>query len=156
MVTFALPTVPGESCIPTPADLLTNDISQSRLYLNAGPFEIRNVPAITSAGQIQLVTRDALGRQQVLTVPYYVAAVLLRPWRGRRVACHSDCVVNIRPDIFHKSSSLPAPITVSMPVQACRWRPLAISVSAMPWGWARRYLRAGCKTKGWLTICSVR
>lgn len=79
MVTFALPAVPGESRIPTSADLLINGISQSRLDLNAGPFEIRNVPAITGAGEIQLVTRDALGRQQVLTVPYYVAASLLRP-----------------------------------------------------------------------------
>lgn len=79
MVTFALPAVPGESRIPTAAELLVNGQTQSRFDLAPGPFEIRNVPVITGAGEIQLVTRDALGRQQVLVVPYYVTPALLRP-----------------------------------------------------------------------------
>lgn len=79
MVTFALPAVPGESRIPTSAELLINGQAHSRLDLASGPFEISNVPAITGAGEIQLVTRDPLGRQQVLVVPYYVTPTLLRP-----------------------------------------------------------------------------
>ena len=79
MVTFALPAVPGESRIPTSADLLINGQAHSRLELAPGPFEISNVPAINGAGEIQLVTRDPLGRQQVLVVPYYVTPALLRP-----------------------------------------------------------------------------
>lgn len=78
MVTFALPAVPGESRIPTSADLLINGQTHSRLDLAAGPFEISNVPALNGAGEIQLVTRDPLGRQQVLVVPYYVTPTLLR------------------------------------------------------------------------------
>ncbi|MEO8103247.1 MAG: fimbria/pilus outer membrane usher protein [Betaproteobacteria bacterium] len=79
LVTFALPAVPGESRIPTSADLLINGQAHSRLDLAAGPFEISNVPAINGAGEIQLVTRDPLGRQQVLVVPYYITPALLRP-----------------------------------------------------------------------------
>jgi outer membrane usher protein len=78
VVTFALPAIPGESRIPTAADLLINGVPNSRFDLNPGPFEIRNVPALNGAGDIQLITRDALGRQQVLVVPYYVSASLLR------------------------------------------------------------------------------
>jgi outer membrane usher protein len=79
MVTFALPAVPGESRIPTAAEMLINGQTHSRLDLAAGPFEISNVPAINGAGEIQLVTRDMLGRQQVLVVPYYVTPSLLQP-----------------------------------------------------------------------------
>lgn len=79
MVTFALPAVPGESRIPTAAELLINGQTHSRFDLAAGPFEVSNVPAINGAGEIQLVTRDMLGRQQVLVVPYYVTPALLQP-----------------------------------------------------------------------------
>ena len=79
LVTFALPALPGESRVPTSAELLINGHTHSRFDLNPGPFEISNVPAINGAGEIQLVTRDPLGRQQVLVVPYYVTPSLLRP-----------------------------------------------------------------------------
>ncbi len=77
IVTFPLPTVPGESRIPTAAELLINGQAHSQFALNPGPFEISNVPAINGAGEIQLVTRDPLGRQQVLVIPYYVTPALL-------------------------------------------------------------------------------
>ena len=79
MVTFPLPAVPGESRVPSSAELLINGQAHSRFDLTPGPFEISNVPAINGAGEIQLVTRDPLGRQQVLVVPYYVSPSLLRP-----------------------------------------------------------------------------
>ena len=43
-----------------------------------GPFSIENLPAITGTGQLQVVVTDALGRQQVLTQPYYSGSTLLR------------------------------------------------------------------------------
>jgi outer membrane usher protein len=79
LVTFSLPSVPGESRIPTSAELLINGQTHSRFDLTPGPFEISNVPAINGAGEIQLLTRDPLGRQQVIVVPYYVTPALLRP-----------------------------------------------------------------------------
>ena len=57
MVTFALPAVPGESRIPTSAELLINGQAHSRLDLAAGPFEISNVPAITPGNESGNVTR---------------------------------------------------------------------------------------------------
>ena len=79
IITFALPALPGESRIPTAAELLINGQTHSRFELNPGPFEISNVPAINGAGELQLITRDPLGRQQVLAVPYYVTPSLLQP-----------------------------------------------------------------------------
>lgn len=78
MVTYALPIVPGESRIPTSAELLINGQAHSRFDLAPGPFEISNVPAINGAGEIQLLTRDPLGRQQLVVLPYYVTPALLR------------------------------------------------------------------------------
>jgi outer membrane usher protein len=78
IVTYPLPHVPGESRLPTSAELLINGQTNSRFDLAPGPFEISNVPAINGAGEVQLVTRDALGRQQVIVLPYYVSPSLLR------------------------------------------------------------------------------
>ncbi|MEQ1515428.1 MAG: fimbria/pilus outer membrane usher protein, partial [Usitatibacteraceae bacterium] len=78
MVTYALPHVPGESRLPTSAELLINGQTNSRFDLAPGPFEISNVPAINGAGEIQLITRDPLGRQQVIVLPYYVTPAVLR------------------------------------------------------------------------------
>ena len=79
IITFALPTVPGEASVPTVADLLINGQRHSQLSVPPGPFEITNIPAISGSGEIQLLTRDALGRQQTLVVPFYVTPALLRP-----------------------------------------------------------------------------
>lgn len=79
LITFALPTIPGESSVPTTAELLVNGQNRSQVNLPAGPFEIANVPAISGAGDIQLLVRDALGRQQTVAVPFYVTPALLRP-----------------------------------------------------------------------------
>ena len=46
--------------------------------MQPGPFTIDRLPAITGAGQMQVVVTDALGRQQVITQPYYSGRTLLR------------------------------------------------------------------------------
>jgi len=45
----------------------------------ARAFAIDNVPALTGSGQLQVVVTDVLGRQQVLSQPYYSGTALLRP-----------------------------------------------------------------------------
>ena len=42
-----------------------------------GPFTIDRLPPITGAGQMQVVVTDALGRQQVISQPYYTGQTLL-------------------------------------------------------------------------------
>jgi outer membrane usher protein FimD/PapC len=44
-----------------------------------GPFQLTNVPIVTGAGQMQLVVRDLLGRETVISQSYCIAPVLLAP-----------------------------------------------------------------------------
>jgi outer membrane usher protein len=43
-----------------------------------GPFSIQDLPVITGQGDMRLVVRDALGREQVIVQPYYASAQLLQ------------------------------------------------------------------------------
>jgi len=54
---------------------------------------------LTGAGQLQVVVTDALGRQQVLTQPYYSGTALLRP----DLAEYSFELGSIREDYGHRS-----------------------------------------------------
>jgi outer membrane usher protein len=54
---------------------------QSRIFLWADSQNrriMRNLPLVSGQGDIQLVVRDVLGREQVVNVPYYSSPTLLR------------------------------------------------------------------------------
>lgn len=78
-VTFPLPTVRGEAALPSTLDLYVNNGRRLQSDVPPGPFEITNVPLIIGAGEVQVVVRDLMGRQQTITQPYYVSQRLLRP-----------------------------------------------------------------------------
>jgi outer membrane usher protein len=77
-VTFPLPTLRGEAALPSTADLFLNDVLVRRGQVAPGPFSITNVPVLSGQGELQLVTRDIFGREQVITQPYYAGTELLR------------------------------------------------------------------------------
>jgi len=77
-VTFPLPGVRGEAVLPSVTDLYVDGVLRQSTPLPAGPFSISNVPVITGRGEVRLVTRDLLGREQVITLPYYASSQLLR------------------------------------------------------------------------------
>jgi outer membrane usher protein len=78
LVTLPLPSVLGESAVPTTFDLYVNDALRTRNSVPGGPFSVENIPVVTGEGQIRLVMRDALGREQTITEPYYASPRLLR------------------------------------------------------------------------------
>lgn len=78
-ITFPLPSVRGESVIPSVVDLYLNDALIRQNKTDAGPFSINSIPVTTGAGDINLVTTDLLGRQQQVTIPYYASSSLLKP-----------------------------------------------------------------------------
>lgn len=78
LVTLPLPSVLGESAVPSTFDLYVNDALRSRNSVPGGPFSVENIPVVTGEGQIRLVMRDALGREQTITEPYYASPRLLR------------------------------------------------------------------------------
>jgi outer membrane usher protein len=77
-ITIPLPTLTGSAAIPSVVDVLVNNRLQAQRDVQPGPFEFTNLPVLTGAGEVQLVVRDALGRESVTTQRYYAASHMLR------------------------------------------------------------------------------
>lgn len=78
LVTMPLPSVHGESALPSTLELYVNNALRVRQDLPEGPFTVRDVPIVSGDGQIRVVVRDLLGREQVITQSYYASPRLLR------------------------------------------------------------------------------
>jgi outer membrane usher protein len=78
LVRFPLQTISGEAALPSTVDLLVNGVPTATQSVPSGPFRISDVPTITGAGEIRVVVRDVLGREQVTVLPYYTPQALLR------------------------------------------------------------------------------
>lgn len=78
-LTFPLPTLRGEAALPSTLDLYLDNARLLHDEVPPGPFDLSNVPVLTGQGELQLVVRDLLGRQQVIRQPYYASQQLLRP-----------------------------------------------------------------------------
>lgn len=78
-VAFPLPSVAGEAALPATVDLYVNDVLRAREAVPPGPFRIDDLPVVTGEGELRVVVRDLLGREQVLSERYYASSRLLRP-----------------------------------------------------------------------------
>ena len=78
LVTAPLLAASGEAVVPSTVDVFINGQRIATEPVPPGPFAIENLPGISGAGELQVVVTDALGRQQVITQPYYSAPSLLR------------------------------------------------------------------------------
>ena len=78
-IPYPLPNVRGEATVPSTVDIFINNASRGQTQTPAGPFEITRLPVVTGQGEVRLVQRDLLGREVVVTVPYYASQQLLRP-----------------------------------------------------------------------------
>lgn len=68
----------GQAVLPSTVDVFINNALVSRQSVPPGPFSISNLPVITGAGEVQLVVRDLLGREQRIIQPFYGAQSLLQ------------------------------------------------------------------------------
>lgn len=78
LVTTPLLSAQGSAVVPSTVDIFVNGSRVASQDVPPGPFTIDHVPAITGAGQMQVVVTDALGRQQVISQSYYTGPSLLR------------------------------------------------------------------------------
>lgn len=78
-VTIPLPKFAGEAALPSTTEVYINGLKQSSQTITPGPFQLNNIPFITGSGEARLVIKDMLGREQVITQPFYVTPSLLRP-----------------------------------------------------------------------------
>jgi outer membrane usher protein len=77
LVTLPLQSVGGLAALPSTVDVYVNNNLASRTEVAPGPFSIANVPVVTGQGDVRVVVRDLLGREQVITQPFYASASLL-------------------------------------------------------------------------------
>jgi outer membrane usher protein len=77
-ITFPMPGVSGAAALPSTVDLYVNGLLKSSQQVPAGPFSVPAVPVVTGPGQITLVVRNALGREQVITTAFYASSSLLK------------------------------------------------------------------------------
>lgn len=75
---FPQPGLRGEAAVPSTLDVFVDGSLRSRQAVDAGPFELRDIPAITGSGEALVVARDVLGRETRITQPFYVSPTLLR------------------------------------------------------------------------------
>src|SRR5207249_1592102 len=67
----------GAVLTPSTVDVYVNDVFVRREELPPGPFELRNLPATAGSGATRFVIRDAFGREQDITSPYYLSTSVL-------------------------------------------------------------------------------
>lgn len=78
-VTFPLPAIGGLAQQESVVDVLIDNLRRDSRSVPPGPFTLDSLPVVTGAGEVQLRVKDLLGREQVVTQPYYVSSRLLKP-----------------------------------------------------------------------------
>ena len=73
-VTFPLPAIGGLAEQASVVDVLIDNLRRSTGEVPPGPFAFQNLPVVTGAGEVQLRVTDLLGRERIVTQPYYVSA----------------------------------------------------------------------------------
>jgi outer membrane usher protein len=76
---FALPGLSGEAAMPSTVELYVDGQLRDRREVDPGPFAVSNPPVFTGGGNLQVVVRDALGRETLYVQPFYVSTQTLAP-----------------------------------------------------------------------------
>lgn len=77
-ITFPLPSLGGNAALASTAQLYVNGIRQTPPQaLQPGAFRFDSVPTLTGAGDLTVTLRDALGREQTISQPFYASPRLL-------------------------------------------------------------------------------
>jgi len=78
-ISIPLPAMSGEAVLPSTVNLyVDNELRMSR-EVPSGPFSIQDLPVMIGQGNARLVVRDVLGREKVITQPFFTSSSLLKP-----------------------------------------------------------------------------
>jgi outer membrane usher protein len=77
-ITFPMPSIAGEAALPSVVDVYVDNNLLLNREIQPGPFTVNNVPMITGLRDMRMVVRDMLGREQIISQPYYVSPKLLQ------------------------------------------------------------------------------
>ncbi|MBU1376915.1 MAG: fimbria/pilus outer membrane usher protein [Alphaproteobacteria bacterium] len=70
--------ISGEAALPSTVELFVDGVRRYRATADPGRFTVQTPPMVNSRGELSLVVTDALGRQTVVTRPFYTTSSLLR------------------------------------------------------------------------------
>lgn len=76
-ITFPLPGFRGEAIIPTAMDLFINNVMVKSQKVMPGVYDITNIPMVDGFGNVKIITKDILGRDQIVNANYYISTTLL-------------------------------------------------------------------------------
>jgi outer membrane usher protein len=79
LVTFPMPVITGSAAVPSTVNVLANGNLVVASQINAGPFEIPQLPVVSGAGTITMMVTNALGQQVNVTQSFYASSTLLAP-----------------------------------------------------------------------------
>jgi outer membrane usher protein len=77
LVTTPLLSASGNAVVPSSVDVFVNNQRVLTQQVQPGPFTIDNLPSVSGAGDVRVLVRDALGREQTLTQSFYSGPSLL-------------------------------------------------------------------------------
>ena len=77
LITMPVLTLTGSAVVPSTVDVFINGQRLSQQEVPPGPFVLDRTPSVTGAGELRMVVRDVLGREQVITQSFYSSARLL-------------------------------------------------------------------------------
>lgn len=72
--TLPRPTIAGTATTPSTVDLFVNDVLRQTSHVPSGPFSIQTPALFSPDGQLRVVVRDLLGRETVITQPFFHSA----------------------------------------------------------------------------------
>lgn len=79
--TFPQPVIRGDAVLPSTLEVFVDGQRRGSNSANStasGPFELRDIPTLSGAGEALVVVRDALGRETRVSQPFYSSPRLLR------------------------------------------------------------------------------
>ena len=77
LLTTPLLATSGTATVPSTVDVFVNNQLVTSSQLPPGPFVIDRLPTVSGTGDVSVVVRDALGREQVVTQTFYSSTTLL-------------------------------------------------------------------------------
>ena len=77
-LTGPVPALAGSAALPSVADLYVNGALAATKAVPPGAFTLTGFPVVTGSGTVEMVVRDALGRETLVRQAYYAAPGLLR------------------------------------------------------------------------------
>ncbi|MCK5041173.1 MAG: fimbrial biogenesis outer membrane usher protein [Sphingomonadales bacterium] len=77
-ISFPTPVIAGGAALPSTAEVFVNGIRQASINIEPGAFTIEEPPIITGSGNLRVVINDLLGRETIITQPFYASRSLLR------------------------------------------------------------------------------